>query len=184
MKMYRHGAATGRYGLEFICKWSGLEGLVCGGERNRKREMLLQRVPALFPAERSAIETTVKELWILRNEAVHEARAFYREHLDEGQVRALEIDNVEHLFLAAVAFTLDYLDRADSVKTLWSFAAGYQLPVFVTQKRPSDIPRFAVTNYLLNPYLIGTGISAIIDAAFANQAPSVVAAAVQPPPTS
>lgn len=183
MKMYRHGAATGIYGLEFICKWSALEGLVCGGERDGKRALLLDRVPALFPAERPAIETTVKELWILRNEAVHEARAFYSEHLDDGQLLALEIDKVEHLFLAVVVFALDHLDRADSVKTLWPFAAGYQMPAFVTQKRPSDMPRFAVTNFLLNPHLIGTGVGALIDAAFASQTPPVAAAVAEPPPT-
>jgi hypothetical protein len=171
MKMYRHGAATGIYGLEFICKWSGLEGLVCGGEREAKRALLLQRMPALFAAEKAAVEAKMKELWNLRNEAVHEARAFYSEHLDESKLLALETDEVERLFLAVVVFALDHIDRADSVKTLWPFAAGYQLPAFASQKRPDDMPRYAVTNFLLNPHLIGKGFGALIDAAFAQQTP-------------
>ncbi len=125
MKMYRHGAATGTYGLEFICKWSALEGLVCGGERDGKRMLLLNRVPALFRTDRAVIEEKVKELWTLRNEAVHEARAFHTDHLHESSVLAIEIEEVERLFLAVVVFALDHLDKADSVKALWPFAAGY-----------------------------------------------------------
>ena len=172
MKMYRHGAATGIYGLEFICMWSALEGLVCGGERDAKRAMLVDRLPSLFPAERAEVEEKVKGLWTLRNEAVHEARAFHTDHLHESSVLALEIDALERLFLAVVIFTLGHLDRADSVKTLWPFAAAYQLPAFASQRRPSDMPRFVVTNYVLNTHLVGKGFGAINDAVFLRQAAS------------
>ncbi len=167
MKMFRSGAATGSYGLEFICKWSALEGLVCGGERDGKRAMLLDRLPALFPSERNAVAEKVKELWTLRNEAVHEARAFHTDHLHESRVLAIEIEEVERLFLAVVVFALHHLDKSDSVKSLWHVVTGYQLPSFATQKRPNDMPRYVVTSYMADTHLVGKGFGMINDAIFA-----------------
>ncbi len=170
MKMYRHGAATGIYGLEFICKWSALEGLVCGGEPAGKLAMLLNRMPALFPAARTTVEEKVKELK-LRNEAVHEARAFHTDHLsDSNMLSRLKSTRWRQLFLAVVVFAFDHLGKADSVTTLWPLVVGHQLPTFASQQRPSDMPRYVITSYMLNTHLIGKGFGAINDAAFAQQA--------------
>ena len=75
MKMFREGAEAGIYGIEFICKWCALEGLVCAGEE-RKRQLLCERIPSLFSErERAEVLEAVERLWPLRHDAVHEARA-------------------------------------------------------------------------------------------------------------
>ena len=76
MKMYRAGAQTEDFGLEFICKWSALEGLVCGGELRNKGQLLRDRLSALLPSPPGETEMLVKELWKFRSQAVHEALAF------------------------------------------------------------------------------------------------------------
>lgn len=165
MKMYRRGAATGVFGLEYICKWSALEGLVCGGERNRKLTFLKKRIPQLFPNKYSAIATQVSDLWDLRNEAVHEARAFDSDHLHEAPLLGPQIEQVELLFLTVVLFALVNLDRADSVQTLWTHAASFTLPNWAAM-RPQDMPRMAMTKPRFNTKLAIVGGGALFDSAF------------------
>ncbi len=116
MKLYRHGVSTGVYGLEFICKWSALEGLVCGGER-RKKLLIISRLSTLFDGQEEKLPD-LQHLWRLRNEAVHEARAFHSDHLHEANPLAIEIHQVENLFSCVVIFALAHIDRADSLQAL------------------------------------------------------------------
>jgi hypothetical protein len=165
MKMYRHGAATGVFGLEYICKWSALEGLVCGGEPHRKLALLKKRIPQLFPKERSTVEAKVTELWKLRNEAVHEARAFDSDYLHEAPLLGPQIEQVELLFSTVLMFALANIDRAESVQTLWEHTASFKLPEWVA-KRPHDMPRVAMKNFRVDTKLAITGGGAFFDTAF------------------
>lgn len=61
MKMFRHGAMTGIFGLEYLCKWSALEGMICGGEQGKKR-LLLTRLPMLFPTKGPEFLETLSKL--------------------------------------------------------------------------------------------------------------------------
>jgi hypothetical protein len=169
MKMYRHGASTGVYGLEFICKWSAFEGLVCGGERPKKR-LILDRMSALF-ASHSEKLPDLENLWDLRNEAVHEARAFHSDHLHEAKPLAIELHDVENLFFAVVIFAV-HIDRVDSIASLWSYALGYGLPDFAVEKRPAQMPRYAMMHVRFNTNLIGKGIGRMFDDAFRFFTPS------------
>ena len=146
MKMYRHGASTRIYGLEFICKWSALEGLICGSQRQNKRQLLLSRLPKLFPQSQDTIDNLVKKLWALRNSAVHEAKAFDFIDPDRSAHLGMQIEEVERLYLAVFLFALAHVDKANSVEDLWAFASAFSLPAFATQKRPKDMVRFVVTS--------------------------------------
>ncbi len=170
MKMYRHGAGTGVFGLEYICKWSALEGLVCGSERHNKRGLLKQRIPQLFSNCQAQVEATVVKLWDLRNEAVHEARAFDSDHLHEAPLLGPQIEDVEFLFLTVVTFALARIEDANSVQTLWHDATSFQLPDWA-RKRPQDMPRMAVTNVTFNTDFELIGGGGLFDHAFANTAP-------------
>ena len=165
MKMYRHGATTGVFGLEYICKWSALEGLVCGGESYGKSSLLKKRIPQLFQNESSAIEAKVGDLWKLRNEAVHEARAFDSDYLHEAPLLGAQIEEVERLFFVVVMFALRNVDRADSVQTLWPHAASFTLPDWAIQ-RPKDMPRKAMTKLRFNTKLRIVGGGPFFDSAF------------------
>jgi hypothetical protein len=165
MKMYRHGAGTGVFGLEYICKWSALEGLVCGGEPYGKLSLLRTRIPQLFTSEFSAIEAKVDDLWKLRNEAVHEARAFDSDYLHEAPLLGPQIEEVERLFLVVVMFALSNIDRADSVQTLWAHARSYTLPEWAIA-RPKDMPRMAMTKLRFNTKLAIVGGGVFFDGVF------------------
>lgn len=165
MKMYRHGAATHVFGLEYICKWSALEGLVCGGERHRKLALLKNRIQQLFPNECPPIAAKVAELWDLRNEAVHEARAFDSDYLHEAPLLGPQIEEVELLFSTVMMFALANIDRADSVQALWAYTASFTVPEWA-KKRPRDMPRMAMTKIRFRPKLAITGGGAFFDSAF------------------
>ena len=169
MKMYRHGAATGVFGLEYICKWSALEGLVCGGESHKKLALLKKRISQLFPNESAAIETKVAELWELRNEAVHEARAFDSDYLHEAPLLGPQIEEVELLFSTVVMLALANMDRADSVQTLWEHVASFTVPEWAA-KRPPDMPRMTVKKVRFDTKLAITGGGALFDSAFSTRA--------------
>ncbi len=168
MKMYRHGAATGVFGLEYICKWSALEGLVCSGERHRKLALLKNRIPQLFPKECARIAAKVAELWELRNEAVHEARAFDSDYLHEAPLLGPQIEEVELLFSTVVTFALANIDRANSVQALWTYAASFKAPEWA-KKRPRDMPRMVMTKISFQTKLAITGGGALFDRAFTHR---------------
>ena len=166
MKMYRAGAETGDFGLEFICKWSGLEGLVCGGEKSGKHKLLQERLSSLMPEPVDETTELVRTLWGFRNQAVHEALAFQSDYLEGAPSLAIWIEPVERLFLAVVTFALAHLDKTDAVQTLWPYVTSFQLPLYATLSRPSEMARVAATKVRFNVPLVGEGEGRFFDAAF------------------
>lgn|GEM_PF-4980381 len=136
MKMYRQGASAIMEGVEFICKWSALEGLVCAGVHRRKFEALKKRLPSLFPTRQKEIETMVANLWKARNEAVHEARAFRPLHVTNSHPLVGPIASVDELFLGVATFAIAQLHNVDSVEALWDTAPTFVLPEFAKHVRP------------------------------------------------
>jgi hypothetical protein len=126
MKMYRRGATASLDGVEFICKWSALEGLVSVGEYPKRRK-IVERLEALFRDRQAEISVLVEKLWKIRNNAVHEARP--------GQV-AEPIQRVDELFLGVAVFAIAHLNRANSLDELWSFAPTFAVPAFAKNTRP------------------------------------------------
>jgi len=166
MKMYRQGARASMDGVEFICKWSALEGLVSVGEQP-KRQKLVERLEALFIDRKAEIPAIVSKLWAIRNNAVHEARV-------SGV--AEPIQQVDELFLGVSTFAIAHLDQADSLEQLWVFAPSFQMPAFVKQTRPG---RYRILGGTM-PAARRPGGGKLIDAVFAAHARMLATQAHRP----
>ena len=82
---------------------------------------------------------------------MHESLAFRSDHLIEAPPLAVNVEQVERMFLAVVLFVVAHLDKANAVKTLWdNHVAGYQVPPHVFQERPAGMYRYAVRNVNMN----------------------------------
>ncbi len=136
MKMYRQGASAGMEGVEFILKWSALEGLVCAGVYKRKFDALKKRLPSLFPSRQEEIEMMLTKLWKARNEAVHEASAFRSPNVTNSHPLVGPIANADELFLGVATFAIAQLNNVDSVEALWDTASTFALPDFAKHLRP------------------------------------------------
>jgi len=147
LRMFRHGKQSGSWGVEFICKFCALEGLVCGDERSKKREVLTKRLTALFRDQGAEFTEEIDKLWDYRNNAVHTARAFDGGRLDDGAPLGVNIAGIEHLFAAALVFAIEYLATADSIADLWKHVDIFQLPEFARMKRSPDLPLYAAPNF-------------------------------------
>jgi hypothetical protein len=167
MKMFRHGAMTGIFGLEYLCKWSALEGMICGGEQGKKR-LLLTRMPMLFPTKGPEFLETLAKLWNIRNEAIHESRAFDSDHLHEASALGPHIETVEFLFRNVVIFALSRIAQVDTVESLWHGVGSYK-PITVIQERPADMPRLAMKKFVMPIGVTIKNGGTVIDSVFASQ---------------
>ncbi|MBI2514179.1 MAG: hypothetical protein HYV96_19575 [Opitutae bacterium] len=136
LRMFRHGQHSGSWGVEFICKFCALEGLVCGPTKDNKFKLLSRRLGALLPGPATA--AMISQLWNFRNAAVHTAQAFDAGCLDEGAPLGVHIEEIEYLFVAALVFTLQHIDAADDVSQLWKNSDPSSLPEFTRWRRPDD----------------------------------------------
>lgn len=139
-KMYRHGAESRVFGLQFLAKFSAVEGLVCGSERNNHGRLLRTRVAALFSSVPSA-QQMIGELWNYRCSASHQARAF--EQFGAVSLPAY-IPYLDFFFLGLFVFALDHCTQAKTFNDLWSQLPRYSLPPKVLIERPDEAPRYAI----------------------------------------
>lgn len=146
LRLFRHGVQTGCYGVEFICKFCALEGLVCGDIRHDKKRHLVQRLKALLPSEAASVGAKVEELWKYRSEAVHTARAFDSGPLDHGASLGVNLENLNRIFVAVVVFALDQIPNVDTVSDLWVRIGSYSLPPYAFAKRPDGMTQYALKN--------------------------------------
>jgi hypothetical protein len=158
-KMYRHGQVASAFGINFLCKFTALEGLVCGSARNNKEQLLKERLSALFKHEPKIIDV-VDKLWRMRCEASHQGKAF-----SDNFIPA--INSVEMLMLGTIIFALNYVETVTTIDELWKKVNCYNLPPEAIQERPPEILQFAVT---LMQMPIGTwnNIGKLIDHCFEN----------------
>jgi hypothetical protein len=127
-KMFRHGRKSESYGIEFLCKFTALEGLVCGPREHGHGKLLKQRVSSLFRT-RNGVEAEVEKLWKMRCEASHQGKAF------SSKFSAV-IEPLEQLTLGVMVFALDSLTAVKTIEELWDKAASYSLPPEVVMERP------------------------------------------------
>lgn len=144
LKMFRHGSAAGAYAIEFICKFTAMESLVCGGQRDTKRANLVARLGRLFPGDTKLTPDYLNKLWDVRNLSVHEARGFHREMATNPVHVQGHLANLDRIVLAVVTYAVAHLEVADSVQALWDLPAGYRLPHFTATFRPQVPGRFRV----------------------------------------
>ena len=135
-KMFRHGRTSAVYGIEFLCKFTALEGLVCGPKRDDHRKLLENRLSTLFRAN-TGLAASIKDLWRMRCEASHQGKAFSHEF-------AHMLELLERLNLGVMVFALDHITSLSTIDDLWNRAASYVLPVEATMERPAGTFRMPV----------------------------------------
>jgi len=161
--MYRHGRLSHAYGIEYLCKFTALEGLVCGSLRVDRTRTLKKRLNSLF-CRQPAVEKTVEKLWVLRCEASHQGKAFSNEF-------AQALPDLEAFALGALVFALDHVAAVRTTAELWTKASEYVLPPEAAMQRPAETPRYAILSAFLNTGLEWKNAGRIADAIFAKLQP-------------
>jgi hypothetical protein len=167
-RMFRHGCEYSVFGIQYLCKFSALEGLVCGSKTAGKHTLLKTRLGVLFRESASPVAADIRELWELRCTASHQAKAFPFEDVPDSINHSAHIAKLERLFQGATLFALDHLDNSQTVEQLWDKAALYNLPACALAERPSDIPRFAIERALLDPKILCHGAGSGFDKFYAS----------------
>jgi hypothetical protein len=159
-KMFRHGSMAQVYGVDYLCKFSALEGLVCGPSRHSHGELLRRRLCRLF-RHRMGIEEEVRTLWRMRCEASHQGKAF-------ADLLSVLVNRVEALIVGAAVFALDNLKVAATVDELWDkHVSNYILPGEAIQERPPKICRFPFTSLVVDRKLEWTNVGPLVDSILA-----------------
>lgn len=154
-KMFRYGGKSDSYGIEFLCKFTALEGLVCGPAKFGKEKLLRERLSALFRT-RNGIEAEISKLWKMRCEASHQGKAFTN---DFSSV----IEPLERLTLGVIVFALDHLQSEKTFDALWNRVGSYSLPSEVLLDHPKH--RAAVVR-MMGEFGIWKGAGILTDNVF------------------
>lgn len=157
-KMFRHGGMARSYGVNFLCKFSSLEGLVCGSEKYGHGKLLEERLSQLF-RHRGNIKTEVRELWGMRCEASHQGKAFSNDF-------PKSITLLENLVLGTVVFAIDHLKTLKTIDELWKNAASYISPAEAIMERPPEIRRLAALQLIGSANLKWTNVGLLVDKGF------------------
>jgi hypothetical protein len=118
-KMYRHGRLARDLQMQFLAKFSAMEGLVCGSTESRHGKLLQTRLPELFKARLSV--DRVEELWKLRCRASHAGAGNWYQF-------AAAMPDVELLVLGCAIFAAAHVDQVETIEELWKEAKAYELP--------------------------------------------------------
>lgn len=154
-KMYRQGASAEDYGVQFLCKFCALEGLVTGGERQKKEAKFKDRLKLLFTENQSDIAgIDLDEIWRLRNDIAHESRT---------SSESVHIESLDRLFTAAFIHALRKMDTANTVSDLWK---NYDLPQDILMKRPDDMGQMTISSGSMNTNILAQGFGKQIDQCF------------------
>jgi hypothetical protein len=153
-RLYRLGCESESYGMEFLCKFAAMEGLVTGAAtkaaRRKKGNKLLERVPQLGLRVRWSVRHTIKKLWKMRNLAAHEARIEYFPKYKESYPLEVLIPRLEFIAVAVFVFACENIRRAESVSALWRLADKYKLPTWACWERPKGIGRLPGRRILIS----------------------------------
>lgn len=134
LKMYRHGAEANSFAVEFICKFSALEGLVCG-EKELKGPSLRDRLPRLFRNDEIVTAARIQRLWEDRNAAIHASAGFYSVHAKGTRAVQTHLSEVDYLFRGVVAFAIGRLKEARTVPELWAAGDTFDLPGWALDRK-------------------------------------------------
>jgi hypothetical protein len=174
-KGFRAGVKSENYGVEFLCKFAALEGLVCGQSRDRKEKLLKERLGHLFRSGPQVVPMIAK-LWHKRSKAIHKGE-FFEHHLlpNSYPLQALTND-IHYLYSGTIAFALANLD-AGTVDQLWTGASSFELPDWLLKPNPSHAHRLAITFWIEDSKKIWTKMGQVTDPFFplpadSNQAPA------------
>lgn len=161
-KMFRHGRESRVFGIQFLAKFSAVEGLVCGPERNGHGRLLRTRISCLFRSTPKADEI-IGELWEYRCSASHQARAFER---FGGALLPAHVPALDFFFLGLFTFAVDHCPQVSVFSDLWPKASAYSLPAEVLLERPDDAPRYAIRRGHMHTHLTITNNGRLFDQFF------------------
>ncbi len=159
-KMFHCGTQSHNYGIEYLCKFSALEGIVCGPAINNKRKTLTDRLSQLFSKSSRNISNEIKTLWKFRCEASHQARAF-------SNSLAIKVVDIEYYLIGGIVFALDHVDTVNTIDDLWQRAPQYSLPDYALLERPADMPKVPVHNGIIETTAGFRAIGDVIDKIYA-----------------
>ncbi|MDB6122467.1 MAG: hypothetical protein JWQ71_1460 [Pedosphaera sp.] len=162
-KMFRCGGQAKNFGVEYLCKFSALEGLVCGAEKEGKEKLLKERLARLFAKSPRDVKKDVKRLWKLRCEASHQAKAFYDEEIPDSNQLQTETVLIEYFLTGVLVFALDQVENAKSVAELWTMLPGYTLPDYALFERPADMPKLPIMNMVRDTKLYWRDAGLLVD---------------------
>ncbi len=134
LKMFRHGAEANSFAVEFICKFSALEGLVCG-EKEKKGPALRDRLPRLFRHDGKVTVARIQRLWEDRSAAIHASAGFYSAHAKGTRAVQIHLSEVDYLFRGVVAFAIGRLKEARTVPELWAAGDKFDLPEWARDRK-------------------------------------------------
>jgi hypothetical protein len=118
-RMVRHGRTAHNKQVQYLCKFTAIENLVCGSRPSGRGPLLKQRLPALF--KQRLTSQRVDELWKLRCGASHEGSGDW-----VAFVGALA--DIDYLVIGCAVFAVDHLDSVANLEDLWNRVEQYQLP--------------------------------------------------------
>ncbi len=118
VKMFRHGRAANDVQVQFLCKFTAVETLVCGSVLAGRGALLKKRIPELLNRITS---TRVNELWELRCGASHEAAGTWVQF-------AHSLPEVETIATACLLFAAAHVNQIETIQSLWKGAINFALP--------------------------------------------------------
>jgi hypothetical protein len=163
-KVFRAGVKSETFGIDFLCKFAALEGLVCGQSKERKEKLLKERLGHLFRTG-SQIVPMITKLWQKRSNAIHKGEIFEHALLPDSYPLQALTDNVHYLFSGTIAFALTNLD-AGTVDKLWTRASSFDLPDWLLKPNPSHAHRVAITLWLEDSKKVWTNMGRVTDQFF------------------
>ena len=163
-RLYRKGCEAGSFGVEFLCKFAAVEGLVIGGLRERKYATMTERLITLMKGH--ADPTTHERIGALpqkRHLIAHEARG-ERVAADASSVPyEVYTPLLDRLADAVFAFATSNLDACQTVSELWARVASYEVPDAILQERPEGFGKYGFRDLLLKRGCIWRDLGATLD---------------------
>lgn len=118
-RMFHLGRIAHQRQVQFLCKFTAVESLVCGSQERGRGPKLRERLPSLFKGRLTS--ERVKELWELRCGASHEGSGEWTSFVNA-------LADIDYLALGCAIFAVDHLGLITSLDDLWKKASKYHLP--------------------------------------------------------
>lgn len=164
LRMFHCGALANVRAVEFLCKASALEGLVCGSHTSGKEKKLVERLTNLDDYGRLVTASSLSKIWTARCTVSHQARPASGDNEDLNRAFVEEIIAVDRLFESAVYFILEQAPYHGDLDSIWDSAKGYTLPEIITDGRPHDMAKFGVLNAVLDEGITFAGLGSLMEA--------------------
>jgi hypothetical protein len=123
VRMFHHGRRSHDLQLQFLCKFTAAEAIVCGSTLFGRGRLLKDRIPQLVRQLITADK--VNSLWELRCGASHEGSG-------EWVAFAHALPEIDFIAAACLLFAVAHAETAHTIDDLWQRVGAYQLPTEFT----------------------------------------------------